>query len=467
MNRKRTYEKLLNEFHEALSHQKESLYGEKSSVWKDQLDKRDSQLPTYERAIRFLSNEDEITSGLTNPESAQDKILKLNFERVASSVGQEQLAKHSNPAKFGAKVWRSPMGVTTSESLRALYQAQLIHEALPNLSQKSSLNILEIGAGYGGCADILIANNIANSYTIVDLPENLFLAAFYLSNSYPEMEIRVHNPNSEAPSLPEPGTLTFVFADFFEQIEGPFDLCINMASFGEMTASTVRAYLNRIACVLLPDGHLISSNSVAFRAEEGFARTVSEYGYGGYRPITLSGSPSIKWPYNHHHLIAMQPLKEHEGNNDYIDMLNCFCTLMRSGLSNDLPEITEIADVTPYALCLGIFLNGASKDTLYQSFESIINLPDTANHYLIGMASFAFDKNDRKAKEHLKNYYLSGKSPAPIAASACILEALGEELPIRPEEHSALTGFTFLYTEHEASLETLRMQARRSVSLQY
>lgn len=110
--------------------------------------------------------------------------------------------------------------------LQAVHEVEFIAANMP----LDDARVMEIGAGYGRTCHTLLSNHELAGYTIVDLPNTLALSRRYLR--------AVLDPEQFA-------KIRFVGIDEVdEHVRGArFDLCLNIDSFAEMDAGTVRAYL--------------------------------------------------------------------------------------------------------------------------------------------------------------------------------------------------------------------------------
>jgi putative sugar O-methyltransferase len=120
------------------------------------------------------------------------------------------------------------------------------------------LRVLEIGAGYGQVAHQLLQALEIDTYAVCDLPENLFLGAFYLQGNFPERRAAFVGPSDRVP--PKAGLL-FTVPSFIGQLEGPFDLIVNSYSFQEMTLESVDEYFAFAAENLAENGLFYSLNA--------------------------------------------------------------------------------------------------------------------------------------------------------------------------------------------------------------
>ena len=125
--------------------------------------------------------------------------------------------------------------------LKNLRNAYRIFKHLSPYFGDKLINICEIGAGYGMLATMLYRLFRVRNYTIIDLSQNLYLSAFYLSANFPDKSIRFIVKNTR--KLDDLCDLNFVLAEDVEKIKCNFDLIINTDSFGEMPVATARYYV--------------------------------------------------------------------------------------------------------------------------------------------------------------------------------------------------------------------------------
>jgi hypothetical protein len=94
--------------------------------------------------------------------------------------------------------------------------------------------VLEIGAGYGRTCHAFLSNHDLVEYCIIDLPKSLEMSKKYLREVLDEQQF---------------AKVRFVPVEEIDGFAWPerFNLCLNINSFAEMTAETVRNYLALIA----------------------------------------------------------------------------------------------------------------------------------------------------------------------------------------------------------------------------
>lgn len=158
------------------------------------------------------------------------KTLIYNLSAGLSAGNFERLRKIRN-REVG-----NPIAVTyDGESVCMDYlQAVLELEFMATHVALDGADVLEIGAGYGRTCHAILSNHDVASYHIVDLENSLDLAGNYLGEVLSEEQfakVRFHT---------------------IDDVDGPlrdmrFELCVNIDSFAEMNAETVRAYLDFVA----------------------------------------------------------------------------------------------------------------------------------------------------------------------------------------------------------------------------
>ena len=142
------------------------------------------------------------------------------------------------------------------ERLNILYASGVIDK----LQLRESLNILEIGSGYGGLAYFIKKLFPESTVYLCDLPESLIYSSIYLSLSMPECDHKILAGDETERIEPNSG---FVYLPnyIFDDLEGlSFDLVINTLSFSEMSADQVREYSNGIKKMIGSEGYFFEQN---------------------------------------------------------------------------------------------------------------------------------------------------------------------------------------------------------------
>lgn len=149
------------------------------------------------------------------------------------------------------------------ERLNLLYDAGLIDELRYRIKLKGSVNILEIGGGYGGLAYFIKQVLPQVNYFICDLPESLLFSSLYLGLNCPDVQHTLYNgSNSEELTKNNWGFKyipNYMFDEFAEQ-NLDFDIAINTLSFSEMSEKQVRHYADRLKKLLGNVGALFEQN---------------------------------------------------------------------------------------------------------------------------------------------------------------------------------------------------------------
>jgi putative sugar O-methyltransferase len=104
-------------------------------------------------------------------------------------------------------------------------------------SSKPPRSILEIGAGYGRLAYVLMSMNPSCRYTIVDIQPALAISEWYLRRLFPERHIVFVDPES-IDDLPDDS----------------FDLAISISSLQEMTREQIGDYIRLLDRVVTTGG---------------------------------------------------------------------------------------------------------------------------------------------------------------------------------------------------------------------
>ena len=105
-------------------------------------------------------------------------------------------------------------------------------------------SVLDLGGCYGGYISLLAKDNPNRSYILVDLGENIPLAAYYLSQNHPLMKIKILN-NENDKFVPEINSFTLIPAHLFRLIKDEkVDLLCNFVSLAEMSRLHFEEYIN-------------------------------------------------------------------------------------------------------------------------------------------------------------------------------------------------------------------------------
>ncbi len=219
-----------------------------SEFWSDLLKER-TNFPNAEQLTNFLSNDASYGYG-----NILDSNTLQTFQRLVDTITPETpidfLTKLSDPIFGGPIVWEYK-GVQCSipflHNLPTTYRIQ-------TLPLKKNLRILEIGAGFGGVAYQLCQILDIKKYTIVDLPESLFLSYFYLrENTKKPCVLSAYENISNGFEFAKPDQLA--------TIDNQFDLILNTISMGEMDMDMVETYKSLIRNKLDPGGYFFLINT--------------------------------------------------------------------------------------------------------------------------------------------------------------------------------------------------------------
>ena len=144
--------------------------------------------------------------------------------------------------------------------LKNLRNAYRIYKCLSPIFGDKQISICEIGAGYGMLATMLYRLFKVKNYVVIDLPQNLYLSAYYLGTNFPDKSIGFIQEDLRLPK--DLNDLNFSLADNVDKIGCKFDLIINIDSFGEMPAETACYYVNWAKDHLIEGGILHTDNRI-------------------------------------------------------------------------------------------------------------------------------------------------------------------------------------------------------------
>lgn len=168
--------------------------------------------------------------------------------------------------------------------LPVTYRGRLISQDLANssleveairrtLGGRSPHSILEVGAGYGRTAYVLLSVYPGSVYTIVDIEPALSISRWYLSRLFPADRLR------------------FLTPDQVEDVaDGTVDLAVSISSLQEMTPGQVQGYIGLMDRVAA-GGHVYLKQWATWRnPDDGVTMRFSEY------PVPSAWIPTIREP---------------------------------------------------------------------------------------------------------------------------------------------------------------------------
>jgi SAM-dependent methyltransferase len=322
------------------------------------------------------------------------------------------------PQGFVAQLEESPVGApVTFEFEGRPYSAGFLTNALTTwriahwVAQRGlskPLRVLEIGAGYGQVAHQLHQLLPIELYAVCDLPENLFLGAYYLQANLPDRAVAFVGADGTAPTE----GLAFTIPPFLERLGGGFDVIVNTYSFQEMNRESVEEYFRFAETALAPEGFLYSLNT---HGKAGVTRP-SEYPVAPYD--LLGFTPVRRFPFQ---ATATAPYELVLGRAD------------GSRASADAETIRLGLDALGRALQLGLQLELA--ELCQRLAEGSLSEPDL--EWLRAVDSL-FESADPEAKEHAaQRAVATGVAPEASAFLAGALAFAGQRTD---EAEMALTA---------------------------
>lgn len=197
-----------------------------------------------------------------------------------------------------------------------------------------AVNALEIGAGWGCAAHLLHQLCEVNSYTILDLPENLALSSTYLTSTLGLGLCFLDG--SGAARMAEARSLVCGLPGAAKYVTQKFDFILNSFSLQEMELDTVQAYFAFIAETLSDNGLFISFNS---HGKSGVRRP-SQYPFQAFRLRHLG--MFRRYPSGLLNTIPYEAVLSLRRPGDEPcdqELLETLCCLMQFGLGDDLEGV--------------------------------------------------------------------------------------------------------------------------------
>lgn len=221
--------------------------------------------------------------------------------------------------------------------------AYTIAERFKTFSDKASgLKVCEIGAGFGSTAYALHEYLDISSYTVIDLPENLYLASMYLPLCMPG---KTHGVvfSDDRETLACDRDLNFCVPGVIDEINRrDFDLVINVASMGEMPLETAQAYSRWTLEHLAPGGLFYFVNRQSVTRSSG-AKCFSDFGLQNFNiqsvvPRKLPARPSN----DIHYQVVASATAPKEGVSEHC--LDAMGHLISFGFGSSIESIVQACE---------------------------------------------------------------------------------------------------------------------------
>jgi putative sugar O-methyltransferase len=423
--------------------------GHLSEFWREHLsDDKRRNYPAFEEMLVMRR-------GFTYPLADRAKVEDREAERAYAEGAWRVVAPSVEPGWLD-RVQESALGspvafaldghtLTAGGVVNALTASRIAHWCARAGLTDRPLRVLEIGPGYGNVAHQLMQALDIASYAVCDLPENLFLAAFYLMGNFPDRSAAFAGQDDDA-TLNESG-LAFTIPPLVDRLDGPFDLILNSYSFQEMTRESVAGYFELAERLLAPDGVFYSFNA---HGKAGIERA-SQYPVGRFRLESLRPVRRYPWqmfgttPYE----LVMRPGRSALDPDTLVLGLDALGGGMQSGLHDELLPLCEAfpagtADTQALTALAG-WAHGGGLDAVADSGS----LPDGVAAYMRGSALFATGGDDA-ARDELERATL-GESHAAVRCATMLAATADDE----PEREPAIARAVALAPHLEEEIRRL------------
>jgi len=188
------------------------------------------------------------------------ELLKNKYFELTKDLPEELIARP--PKMLGELGWYINGGIFNQDIAAYQERLLLLHKSgiIEKLNARKTLNILEIGSGYGGLAYFIKAIFPQSTIFLCDLPESLIFPYLYLSLTLPQHQ---HKLMKDRPSELDQSKSGFIYLPnyMFQHLQDThFDLVINTLSFSEMTKEQVTEYSRGIKGMIGSKGYFFEQN---------------------------------------------------------------------------------------------------------------------------------------------------------------------------------------------------------------
>ena len=176
----------------------------------------------------------------------------------------------------------NPFGVLYKNKIISQDLCNSVHEfysITKKINSKKTMNIAELGAGYGRLGYVFLETLPKSSYCIIDIPPALFIAQEYLSKVFPKEKIFYFRPFTSFEEVREEfesARIKFLMAHQIEYLPDKyFDLTITISSLHEMTNEQIKNYIKHIG--RLTQGYFYTKQWRRSRIKDNFYIKENEY----------------------------------------------------------------------------------------------------------------------------------------------------------------------------------------------
>ena len=328
----------LNHFHNKYNKSGDTnVFSKKATLWKSILEPRKSLKKINESTLQsFLDPSTHLSSGTSDwKREIDNNLISYFIEKIPHSYLNNSLKVPTtgNPIMFPVL---DSLELCTPYAWNLMTFSCFMNMYKP-LHKGNKIDVVEIGAGYGCAALMWINSGLVNSYTIVDLEENLINSAFYLGDNTGWDNINLiekpfENLKENSVNLLTPGNINNLKGHLF-------DLAINSDSLGEMPLDTCQAYVNWVLINIKENGYFLTKNGHR-RCKDGIQR-LDEYGYEAFHLADITPplySSSGFDDFSHNLLLQKSSETIDSKKLSYLDILS---NLYALGLGKDLVSISD------------------------------------------------------------------------------------------------------------------------------
>ena len=361
-----------------------------SDFWKERLDARDN-FPKFNELLIFRRKHAASIGydKVTTIEKERIKFLS-NFDRAILNIPEKFLIDNQESLIGNPFVFSKNTILSSSAGINNAVSAYWALSSL-NFRTTSNLgNVLEIGAGYGGVAELILRNKKPKKYVICDLPHNLYLTAFFLSANHPNYQV-CFSPQIQALESHDNQIILCTPEDIVK-INLEYDFIINTYSFQEMRKEDISLYFDYI------------SNNISNKGIFYFLNT-----FGG------SGAKTpLDYPFQKFDILSWGPAKAPQANF-FLKRQHAECIMTKKSTDQDF----KYFDMVSYPIHL-LFFAGLG-DQLTELCSKLFNhtIDENDLHYFKTVEKLLSDKSPLKSIDITDNlrefenwkmitYYLEG-----------------------------------------------------------
>ena len=418
----RVYQRVLDAVQGAVEQHVPNEFSGTSEMWEKLFSRRNAGR-SFDSFFRMLDHRNDLALGIAN---LSEERFFADYVNLYSALMDPSDLRRIAPGLTGCPSLLQIHGLPAN--IAVMQNETRIRQLFEQIGEPPRpLRVLEVGAGYGGMANLLLKRGVVSSYTIIDLPDNLAQSAYFLTLENPE-----YSPHyCETRELQQDRQINFFTPNEIEKLSGSqYDLVLNCDSLGEMPASVAQSYVGFIFEHLAPAGVFYSKNGV--QRNTNTVECLTDYGFARFELQAVMATPLSTGLMDDHSTVLFLAPGPPKREVDWPG-LNLLSKIYKFGLSIEVEGLASQLSNPPTIDGHRRFLIAAEElfsdppVAAYVDHDFEDDQLNAAYQYLLGMHQYVFGSQE-EALERLADYLTHSQSPAAEGQARVLLSSTNKDV---------------------------------------